>query len=65
MVAEGIIGAIATKGLQLLVQSSSNVVHSQGCCEPIIEEPMTPEFDDVLHYDIGYYPLVVFDLILI
>jgi hypothetical protein len=54
--------AIATKGLQLLVQSS-NVAHSQGYCEPIIQKPMTPEFD-VLAHNIEHYPLVVFDLVL-
>jgi hypothetical protein len=49
MATKAIIAATTTKGLQLLVQSS-NVAHSQGCCEPIIEEPMTPKSDDVLDY---------------
>ncbi|CAK9276242.1 unnamed protein product [Sphagnum jensenii] len=50
--------AAATEGLQSVVQSS-NVAGSQGCCEPIIEEPMTPESDDVCDYDIEDYPLAV------
>jgi hypothetical protein len=50
--------AAATEGLQSVVQSS-NVAGSQGCCEPIIEEPMTPESDDVWDYDIEDYPLAV------
>jgi hypothetical protein len=50
--------AAATEGLQSVVQSS-NVAGSQGCCEPIIEEPMTPESDDVYDYDIEDYPLAV------
>jgi hypothetical protein len=49
MATKAIIAATTTKGLQSLVQSS-NVAHSQGCCEPIIEEPMTPKSDDVLDY---------------
>jgi hypothetical protein len=63
MAIEAFVLTIATKGFQLLVQSS-NVAHSQGYCEPIIQKPMTPKFDDVLDYDIEDYPLVVFDLIL-
>jgi len=50
MATEVIIVVATLENLQLLVQSS-NVAHSQGCYEPIIEELMTLEFDDVLDYD--------------
>jgi hypothetical protein len=58
MATEAAAAAAATEGLQSVVQSS-NVAGSQGCCEPIIEEPMTPESDDVWDYDIEDYPLAV------
>jgi hypothetical protein len=63
MATEAIVVVATLENLQLLVQSS-NVVHSQGCYEPIVKEPMTPEFDDVLDYNVENYPLVVFDLVL-
>jgi hypothetical protein len=62
MAAKTTIVIVATEGFQSLVQSN-NVAHSHGCCEPTIEKPMTPEFDDVLDYDIEDCPLVVFDIV--
>ncbi len=63
MTIEAIVVVATTYGLQLLVQSS-NVAYSQGCYEPIIQEPMTPESNDVSDYNIEDYPLAVFDLVL-
>lgn len=47
MAIEAIVVVVAIEGFQSLVQSS-NVAQSQGCCGPIIEDPMTLEFDDML-----------------
>ncbi len=51
----------ATEGDKSLLVQSTNVGSSQDCCEPIIEEPMTPpeESDDVSEYDIEDYPLAI------
>jgi hypothetical protein len=48
------------EGLQVMVQSSNNMAAgSQNCCEPFVEEPMTPESDVVSNYDIEDCPFVV------
>jgi hypothetical protein len=48
------------EGLQVMVQSSNNMAAgSQDCCEPFVEEPMTPESDVVSNYDIEDCPFVV------
>ncbi len=51
----------ATEGDKSLLVQSTNVGSSQDCCQPIIEEPMTPpeESDDVSEYDIEDYPLAI------
>ncbi|CAM6078685.1 unnamed protein product [Sphagnum tenellum] len=47
------------EGLQVMVQSSNNMAAgSQDCCEPFVEEPMTPESDVVSNNDIEDCPFM-------